>query len=190
MLAGIQHVKHIVGESLHHNLNKRTMIINMSFGTPIHSVAMALSIEGLSDLSILTVASAGNMGSYACNHYPAGLRHVLAVAASTHNDTLAPYSNHGYCVRLVAPGHRITGLWNRQDYDYTTLSGTSAAAAHVSGVAALVLSKFPEINEKFLYDTLIDLSVKDVLKGLEAKPRTPNRLLNMAGLLELDTTNE
>ena len=180
-LAGLQFVQFIQNEADILDVIKQTVVVNMSFGTPIHLRALDIATEQLYDSNVLMVASAGNTGSYACNHFPAGFNHVMAVAASTHEDTLAPFSNHGSCVNLVAPGANITSVWNRETTDLITLSGTSAAAAHVTGVAALVLSQLPEVKPHGLLSMLKSMAL--ALESLDMKPRTTTLLLNMAKLV-------
>lgn len=89
------------------------------------------------------VAAAGNEGK-STPVYPAYYANCLAVAATNANDSLALLSNHGDWVDVAAPGFNIYSTLPQNEYGYK--SGTSSAAAHVSGVAALVFSVAKDTN--------------------------------------------
>ena len=84
--------------------------------------------------------AAGNSSANACNYSPARVTAALTIAASTSSDTRAYFSNFGSCVDVYAPGASITSSWKLSDTSTNTISGTSMAAPHVAGVAALYLS--------------------------------------------------
>jgi subtilisin family serine protease len=83
--------------------------------------------------------SAGNGSSSACGASPARVPEALTVGATTSSDGRAYYSNYGTCLDLFAPGDGITSTYNSSDTATATMSGTSMAAPHVAGVAALYL---------------------------------------------------
>jgi thermitase len=92
---------------------------------------------------VVIMAAAGNMGK-STPVYPAYYVNCLAVAATDESDSLALLSNHGDWVDVAAPGFNIYSELPHNQYDYK--SGTSVAAAHVSGVAALVFSVAKDSN--------------------------------------------
>jgi thermitase len=91
----------------------------------------------------ILIAAAGNKGE-SVPSYPAYYVNCLAVAGTNKNNTLALLSSYGDWVDVAAPGFNIYSELPQNQYGYKT--GTSAAAAHVSGVAALVLSVAEDSN--------------------------------------------
>jgi RHS repeat-associated protein len=120
-------------------------IINASFGGPDNNPALK---EAISASAILFVASAGNNGQNvdASPVYPADydLPNVLSVAAVNNQGRLASFSNYGTSVDIVAPGEGI--LSTLPNNGYGVQSGTSMAAAFISGIAALIHSQFPDLD--------------------------------------------
>jgi thermitase len=91
----------------------------------------------------IIVAAAGNKGTSEPS-YPAYYDDCLAVAGTNENNSLALLSSYGDWVDVAAPGFNIYSELPQNQYGYKT--GTSAAAAHVSGVAALVFSVAEDTN--------------------------------------------
>lgn len=119
----------------------RVQIINMSFGTVDSSKALTMAIEKAAQAGIVMVAAAGNDGRRDGVLYPARDPNVIAVAASTRDDRIASFSNSGGQVAIAAPGEDIYSTY--RDGGYKSLTGTSMACPHVTGVAALLLSVSP-----------------------------------------------
>jgi len=90
---------------------------------------------------VLIAAASGNDAS-SSPHYPSAYPEVISVSATDSNDQLAGFSNYGSTIELTAPGVSIYSTIT--DGDYASWSGTSMACPHVSGVAALIWSEFPE----------------------------------------------
>lgn len=124
-----------------HAVNQGADIISMSWGGYYYSKLIHQAIKFAYDNGVLLVAAAGNEYMSA-KLYPAGYDEVIAVSATDSNDMPASFSNYGDFIELAAPGVNIySTIWNNR-YQYA--SGTSMAAPHVAGVAALVWSRFPE----------------------------------------------
>jgi subtilisin family serine protease len=96
---------------------------------------------------LLVVAAAGNGGD-TTRQYPAAenVDGLIAVAASTANDTLATFSSRGSWIQVAAPGVAI--LSTIPGGGYGTWSGTSMAAPIVAGAAALVRGAYPSLTNR------------------------------------------
>jgi subtilisin family serine protease len=142
-------------------------IVNLSLGGEGASATLCAAVEYAYNRNALVVAAAGNTGGAVV--YPAACAHALAVAATDEADARASFSNHGPELDVAAPGVDIYSTWCRQDVYlgtcmgsyYFTKSGTSMATPHVSGLAALVWSHWPEwTNEqvaRHIQQTAVDL---------------------------------
>ena len=120
-------------------------IINLSFTGKAYSQAMQEAIDRAWDAGMLIIAAAGNSGVNE-TVYPAAYSKVISVGAIDREGTRASFSNYGANLDLMAPGSLIytTSL----NASYATASGTSVAAAFVSGSAAAVWSANPQWNAR------------------------------------------
>ena len=155
-------------------------IINMSFAGP-YDPLLQLALKKAHDKGVVLVAAAGNLGPKSPPLYPAADENVIAVTAVDEKDNLMPQANQGPHVALAAPGVNVLEAAPRASYNFTT--GTSVAAAHVSGVAALILERNPTIDvaslEDALFSTARDLGTpgRDAMFGYGLVD--PYRALNM-----------
>ena len=125
-------------------------IISASWGGGSFSQALYDAIARAQQDGILFIAAAGNNSINTDDYpfYPADyeLGNIVSVAATTRQDGLAYFSNFGSSsVDLGAPGLEIISTW-LGDGGYNTISGTSMATPHVSGVFALMKARFPTEN--------------------------------------------
>ena len=149
-------------------VSQNAKVISMSLGTSSDIQAQHDAVDGAYAAGALIVAAAGNDygGSVI---YPAAYSSVIAVSATDSNNNLAAFSNIGPEIELTAPGVNILSTW--YDGSYATLSGTSMAAPHVSGVAALAWELNPLMSNveirTLLQSTADDLGTvgKDISFG-------------------------
>jgi hypothetical protein len=136
-------------------------IINMSFAGP-SDPGLARAIAAAHDKGRILVAAAGNKGPKSPPLYPAADPNVIAVTATDANDRLFEAANRGNHVAIAAPGVDI--LVPAPGNIYVMSSGTSFASAFVSGVAALMAERKPDLSpdaaKNVLMSTAHDLGPK------------------------------
>jgi cerevisin len=151
---------------------------NMSLGGG-RSRALDRVVDAAVKAGIQFAVAAGNDGMDACNYSPAASVNAITVGATTKEDRMAWFSNHGSCVDVFAPGHYITSTWIGSNVATNTISGTSMASPHVAGLIALLLS-MPEYENKTpeeIKQVIIEMSTPDVIKGLPFWTESANRLI-------------
>lgn len=123
--------------------SKNVRIINMSFAGPPDPMVRDM-LGKAHARGIVLIAAVGNAGPRAPPLYPAADPDVIGVTATDADDKLLPVANRGPQVTLAAPGVQI--LAPAPDGAYQVTTGTSVAAAHASGVAALLLARNPKLT--------------------------------------------
>lgn len=142
--------------ALHWVVDERIPIANMSMGTPTHSLAFERTVQNAVARGLTLVAAAGNAGGSGVD-FPAAFAGTIAVTAVDLKGQLAPFSNRGAEVAVAAPGVQIFSTW--PGGHYARASGTSFAAPHVSGLAALFLSLHPGASPAQIREGLIRSAV-------------------------------
>src|SRR5690606_18726424 len=132
---------------------KNARIFNMSFAGPEDPLLGRL-VEKLLEKGALIVAAAGNAGPDAPPAYPAAYPGVVAVTAVDSEKKRYSAANRGAYIAVAAPGVDI--LVPIPEGSYDTASGTSYAAAHVSGIAALMLERAPGITRDAIRGRLLE----------------------------------
>jgi subtilisin family serine protease len=132
-----------IGAAIEWAANNGSQVINLSMGAA-PSLPLRDAIVEAAKLDVVVVASVGNTSSSGEIEYPAAMPGVLAIGASTRANQHAPLSVTGPQIQLCAPGVDIEST--SADGGYAVSRGTSPSAAIVSGAAALVRAKFPDLS--------------------------------------------
>lgn len=153
-------------------------VANMSLGAAASSALdTAVKNSITSGVSYAVAAGNGNPGGVAqdaCKSSPARVAAAMTIGATDATDRKASWSNYGACVDWFAPGVAITSDWFTSDTATTTISGTSMAAPHTAGVAALYLATDTDASPADVRAALFGKTTKGVVKSSKT---TSNHLL-------------
>lgn len=152
-------------------------VVNLSLGgtysPAVNSAAASLVAAG----HVVTVA-AGNDGRDACLSSPASEPSVLTVGATDRSDRQTSYSNNGSCVDLYAPGDGILST-SLSGSGGQVMSGTSMAAPHVAGAAAVYLAGHPGVSGAQAGQAIRGDATFGVVSFPNGQGASPNRLLRV-----------
>lgn len=146
----------------HVNGRKSPAVANMSLGGK-GSAAMDDAVRRSIASGIAYAVSAGNSAANADRFSPARIAEAMTVSATDETDTRASFANYGDCVDWFAPGVRIVSAQNGGGE--TIMSGTSMAAPHTAGVAALYLQKDASATAQDIREALYAAATKAVVKN-------------------------
>ena len=151
-------------------------VVNMSFAGPADP-ALQDALAKARKKGLVLVAAAGNAGPKSPPLYPAADPNVIAVTATDMNDHLFAQANRGGYIALAAPGVDI--LTPAPHAAMQLCTGTSVAAAHVSGIAALLIERKPSLRPDEVRKILTSTA-----KPMGAKPRDPQYGAGLADALD------
>lgn len=134
-----------VASGIRYAVSRGAKVINLSVQGAGYSKVEQAAIDDATRAGALVIAASGNTGTEA-KEYPGAYRHVLAVGAVDGSGTPLPETTRGLQVAVAAPGQDILSSSHDLNTRFETRSGTSMAAAVISGVAARILAARPTLS--------------------------------------------
>ncbi|MEU4423718.1 S8 family peptidase [Actinoplanes sp. NPDC024001] len=159
---------------------QRPAVANMSLGGEVSQALDEAVTRSIASGVTYTIAG-GNEEQRACDYSPGRTPAAITVGATDRTDRRAWFSNYGTCLDLFAPGADIRSAGIASDTAAETMSGTSMAAPHVAGAAALVLGAHPDWAPQQVRDDLVAHAGTGLVRN--AGSGSPNLLLHTGHLI-------
>ncbi|MDO5702904.1 MAG: S8 family serine peptidase, partial [Lachnospiraceae bacterium] len=148
----------VVSRGIDRAVSKGASVINLSLGGE-HSYRLEEAVKDAVKAGVVVVTVSGNESANTSNYCPAHMSDPIVVGAVDSKMRRASFSNYGSSVDLVAPGVEIKSCSTNGGYEY--MDGTSMAAPHISGIAAMVKLANPSFTpaniDKYIKDCCEDL---------------------------------
>lgn len=159
---------------INHHQAGEPAVANLSLGGEYDAATNDAITRAVAD-GITVVVAAGNESTDACTTSPASAPAAFTVGSTTNTDSKSYFSNTGACVDMFAPGSSIISAGISTNTASAVMSGTSMAAPHVAGVAALMLSNARAMTPSDVAARLAADATTGVITGLNSS--TVNSLL-------------
>jgi cerevisin len=159
----------------------------MSLGSATRSATLDEAVKQASAAGIHFSVAAGNENQDSCNSSPAASSlgsDVLSVGAINVRDQRSSFSNFGECVSVYAPGEQITSTWVGPSNDViNTISGTSMACPHVTGLIAYYLGLDQSLKtDTAAMKTKVTSTARQITLDKSASTGDPGILINNGNL--------
>ena len=140
-----------VSKAVRFAVDSGVRVINLSLGGSTESTSLTAAIQYAVDRNVLVVAAAGNGAADSTPKWPGASDLAIAVTAVDRYNSVTSFDQRGDYIDIAAPGSSILSTASN---DYKIQSGTSMAAAFVSGAAALLFAAQPSITAAQVRDVL------------------------------------
>ncbi|MFC8436364.1 S8 family peptidase [Streptomyces sp. NPDC057253] len=157
---------------------RKPAVANLSLGGQ-YNAQLDTAVRNSIASGVTYAVAAGNDGLPAGLYSPAGVPQAITVGATDAKDRRAGFSNYGSAVDLFAPGVSITSAGITSDTARATYSGTSMAAPHAAGAAALYLADHPRATPSQVGKALVKDAISGKVSGRGIG--SPNKLLQVPG---------